>query len=126
MVSVNITKLWFNSAADPSDARGIKLATFSPKSAVQGEARTYANGRVRLVSKAGGVPQPSMEATLSHPTADDRAWLLAHVGQLLIVRDPDGGKFAGVFLDVAPLRTPVPVGENVTITLLGVTHSEAV
>lgn len=124
MSAVTITRLWLNLAADPDDVRGFRLASFRPADATRGEVRTLAGGRRRLILREGSERQ--YVAVLRHPDADDRAWLDDHRGRLLIVRDPDGGKFIGTYLTFDRTRSRFAVGEDIELTLTDVTHSEAV
>jgi hypothetical protein len=125
MPSVELTALWVNSAGDPSDYRSLSLAAFVRTDDVPGDVRLLAGGRVRFVRTFAG-SRTSLAATLSRPTLDDLAWLRARIGAPLYVRDPDGGKFAAVLLDLPVTRTPNPARENVDVTFEGITHSEAV
>jgi hypothetical protein len=124
MATVVLRRLWLNLASDPSVGRGFRLASFEPADSVPLEVRRYVNDRTRLIRKGGA--KRTMVAVLRRPDVDDRAWLLDLVGELMIVRDPDGGKFAGVYADFTRPRTPGVVGEDVTLALTEVTFSEAV
>lgn len=119
---VVLTRLWLNSAADPSDVMSFRAFTFTPAKAVDAEVRLLAGGRRRLIRRAGQAR--SHGVSIRRPTLGQRQWLDDHVGELVTIRDPRGGKYHGVYLSVQVPYT-VDGANDVTLSLTEVTHSEA-
>lgn len=122
-VGLVLNHLWLNSVADPSDNMAFRTGTFTMTSAVQGEVRTLANGRMRLIRRAGAPKSHSV--VIRHPSPDQLDFLLSHVGDLLTLRDPAGGKYHGVYMSLASPRIP-SMADDITLSFTEVTHSEAV
>lgn len=124
---VALDAIWFNDAADPSDARAFQCVgdsyQFSDK--VGGGVESgYASGRSRSFSTADD--DTTFQGTLQGLSSADRDWLRSKRGKAVCVRDPLGRKVFGVFYD-----TPFTYGiefDNLqcAISLASVTFSEAV
>lgn len=108
-----LTRLWLNLVSNDTIYRSFRLASFTPDDGARVEVRVMANGVERLIRRAGGVK--TVQAVLRHPTAEDRDWLGQYVGEPVWVRDPDGGKFPGVYPNLQRSRMPGPVGEDITL-----------
>jgi hypothetical protein len=124
MSVVTFTRLWLNDAADSTDGRGFRLASFEPSDDLRTSVVALAGERFRAVTRKGRAKK--LTAVLRSPDADDRAWLDDHADALLTVRDPDGGKWAGVLADWTRPRAPRPGGKDQTLVFSMVSHSEKV
>lgn len=125
MASVSLETLWVNNAADLSDSAALPLSALTWKPTRQGDVRTYAGGRRRLVTRVGSAR--SADIALEYVDRDLVNRLDAWTGALLCFRDPMGRKFYGVFLD--PSFEEQDDGSdhaNVSFTVYEVTHSEEV
>lgn len=130
--TVALTALWLNDAADLSDCVAFEYADGrSPGVQVPGEVRTYVSGRRRLVLTSGGQAYQTYDWKLSWNTEDQRAWLVAHVGRVLCVRDQRGAKWYGTYLALPQELLDRSAGldgcnrSTATVSLVEVTHSEA-
>lgn len=121
--ALTLTRLWLNSVAEPADMMSFSIASFAAGRVIEGEVRANANGRLRLIRRA--TVSRSREAVIRLPTVEQLRWLDDHAGTLLIVRDPEGGKFAATYLDLSFVRLGVGKSD-MTLSLSEVTHSEAV
>lgn len=97
---------------------------------IEGEVRTYAGGRRRMVRTPGAMK--TMGFTFDHLDRDDVLQLEAWAGQEVMVRDEVGRKVWGVYFAAPATETPGAVDDDgeaaasVSITLEVVTHSEIV
>lgn len=126
MAVVTLTRTWINLAADPSQFVTVDRLAGSQGGrtrTVTGEVRTYANGRLRVVTQAGR-PGTIPVTFRTRDQADiDQVWAMA--GQPVLVRDPRGRAEYGVYFDVP--ETDVARGLiEVALTLSRVTFSEEV
>lgn len=133
MATVNLDRLWFNAAADPSDRMsfayagdGYQVAT-SRGGGVEGG---YASGRRRGWSTAEVAISVS-GLTLHMTTPEQRKWLLDHVGVTVCLRDHLGHKVFGRFQSAPVTVSTLPVGHSaadnqVSLSFESVTFSEAV
>lgn len=125
-VIVDLGAVFVNDAADPSDfARFDSPTGLVVTTSVRGDVRTMANGRTRVVTRAG-TPRTA-QVSLEYLTRPDVDWLESHVGDLLCFRDHLGRKFFGVYFDV-PVTEVQYVSDraDLSLSLTEVTHSEAV
>lgn len=120
--TLDLDRLWLNDAAQPEDLMSFRTHRFTPAVQQPGEVRRLAGGRLRLVARTGAARSETVE--IRRPTAEQFAWLEDHLGRAVVIRDPAGGKFTGVYLDLSWDR-PVE-GADLTINLMQVTHTEAV
>lgn len=128
--SLGLCAIFLNAAVEPADFVALRYAgdSLSISTTADVEVRRLAN-RTRLIRKGtGAVAQlESMGVTFQRCSPTDVAWLRDHVGQLVCVRDHVGGKFFGVYTDVArDVATAWRDRSTVKITLEQVTYSEAV
>lgn len=126
MTTVELCAIWLNLAADPSDYMSFdRPATMAPTTDMDVSVRTLANGRRRVVRRAGVAR--SYALTLPYCNRAQIEWLEDHVGQTVCVRDDRGRKMFGVY-------SSVPVTESTLwndrgdaqLTVAGITYSEAV
>lgn len=125
MSTVTLTGVWLSLAADPSEYRAFPYVTaLQPSTAVQGVVRLLANGRERVVRRAGR----STPMTLTFETTQaDVSWLEDHVGETVCVRDDMGRKFFGAFFEVLVQEDTVDRDRPVvSLTIRSVSFSEAV
>lgn len=126
MATITLDTLWLNAANDLSDAMSFPaMSALSSGPTTGGEVRMYANGRTRLITRAG-TPRTT-RARLPLCTREQVLWLEAHAGQVVLVRDAQGRKFYGVFFSpVFEEYGAVYDGASVEITLTEVSYDEAV
>lgn len=125
MASVTLYGLWINDGTDLSDWRYFEAGeTRSSGVAVDGEVRTYAGGRRRIVSSVGS-PQ-TWDVTLSWVSQADLAWLTARLGQLVLVRDPVGRALWGTYLGLQVTDYKGHTECSVDLSLESVSHEVAV
>jgi hypothetical protein len=123
MASVTFRTLWLSPADDLAAGRSFRLHDMRPVLTIPGEYRRYANGRTRLIKRAGQLRQE--EVLLKHLDQASVQQLESWAGELLLMRDPRGGRLWGSYLEVSP--APRPIGTaDVTLTFVEVTHDEAV
>lgn len=126
MASVTLVRLWVNVAADPEEYRALRLADINVEDPVPVEVRTYAGGRERAVRrKTRG--RLSYTATVRRPSQADVQWLRAHTGETVVVRDPRGHKFFGVYAVTGYAFMPgLESAEDLRLSVQQITQSEAV
>jgi hypothetical protein len=96
MVSMQLGTVWLNDAADLSDALAVEYVTGIEYDPTQnGEVRTYAGGRLRDVSWDGD--QANLTLGFGLMTRPAVKWIERHAGKPIVVRDPVGRKFFGVY-----------------------------
>lgn len=126
MATVDLRTLWLNLASDPSQAASFPyMSALTWTKEQPGEVRRYANGRLRVVRRAG---KPK-SADVALPGCDRAQvdWLEEHVGRVVCVRDDRGRKVFGVYLAVAVTELSLPRGRaDVSLSLAEVTYSEVV
>lgn len=121
--TITLTRLWLNNAADPADLMSFRTPSYTPGATKPGDVRELAGGRLRLVTRAGRARSHSV--VLRKLSAEQEAWLDDHLGELLTVRDPAGGKYVATYLGLSVPHT-VDGEDTVTLALSQVTRSEAV
>lgn len=119
-----LNRLWLNLVDDPSVVMSFRISSFAPGKSVNAVPREAASGRMRLVRSGLAKPR-RMQATIVQPTDEQIAWLNLWAGEVVTVRDPDGGKFSGVFDDVGYER-PVDGAVGMGLSIADVTSSEVV
>lgn len=122
MATVTLTEVWIHDAAEPSNyVTSDGFGTGGPTDAARGEVRTYAQGRRRVIRRAGR----SRTYDRTFPAVSDAwlEWMGDHIGSTVMVRDPKGRLFFGVFwsLDVTDLPGGAP--PDVTVEFEDVTYS---
>lgn len=125
MASVALRTLWLNDAADLTDALSLPgMSSLSVASQAPGAVRRMANGRLRSVSRAGQAR--TVDATFDACTRAEIAWLDAHVGRIVLIRDDRGRKLFGIYYEVPVDEHQYDDQGDVNLTLTEVTFSEAV
>jgi hypothetical protein len=123
--SVTLSTVWINLASTLSNYQ-----SFDQMSALQvdtnqpGEVRTYAGGRLRLVTTAGVARTATI--TIQEATRDQINWLQTYVGQTVLVRDDRGRKIWGTFLTPKVTENQHNGNGDVTIVVNEITYVEAV
>jgi hypothetical protein len=120
---VTLRDLWITRTDDPSQAIVLE-GTMTEKQAVAGEVRTLANGRRRIIRRAGqarefAVSANRVEVATVHLLA---SW----AGEVLTYRDPQGRKVHGTFFEVDAVPWNGHQVASVTFSFTNVTYSEAV
>lgn len=96
MAVLHLPSLVLSDPYDASDAQDfLTMNSLKATTETSVEVRRYANGRTRLVTRAGQ-PQ-SMQVSLPLLTRTQVRWLTERAGKVLLVRDPTGRRFYGVF-----------------------------
>lgn len=125
MATVTLGTVWLNLAADPTVYLSLPtMSSLSITTGQDGEVRRMANGRLRLIRRAGQARSASVD--IDGATRTEVDWLEEHVGDLLCVRDDRGRKFFGVYMSVDADEIRANDYANVSLALTEVTHSEAV
>lgn len=125
MASITLRTLWLTSTSDLSDSLSFPmLAKLTVTPAKPGETRRYANGRIRMVTRAGRAQ--SAAVTLPACDREQVQWLDEHTGQVLLVRSKDGRKFYGAYFDLTLDEHGYEDAADVALTLDEVTVDEAV
>jgi hypothetical protein len=125
MTAVNLKTVWLNLASDPSSSVSpTTMASLSVDKVAPGEVRTLANGRRRVIRRAGTAR--SATVSVDAATRAEIEWLEDHVGEVVCVRDDRGRKFFGAYLSVGVDEIRGNNYGNVSIALTEVTYSEAV
>lgn len=124
-VNVTLTKGWLTDVADPTQSIHAPFLARGLSSSVDGGVRTYAGGRVRIITSARSTQSHPIEFRLS---AEHVTQLLAWRGRLLLLRDLQGTRVFGSFfqVDVADTRMQGQLQYLASLTLTQVTYSEAV
>jgi hypothetical protein len=126
MSTVVLGAVFFNSAANPSDTMGFpEVIGLGFTKTQAGDVRALANGRLRMVTSSAKRQSYDLELELLTRTQID--WLVAHVGQLLCVRDDRGRKVFGTYFGVRvdEIVARADYG-NASLQFTEVTYTEAV
>lgn len=127
---VELSDLFVNDAEDPSDYVVFSYAgdSYQVTSVLGGGVEGgYASGRSRTWSTEDDTV--TVNVTLLWVTAEQAAWLIAHRGQTVCFRDPDGRKVFAAFHQVPVGVSTIPAHARVDsapLSLTSVTFSEAV
>lgn len=124
MASVILDHLWVHDATSPADFVRLDLDGERERSGVELEVRRYANGRRRTVRRPGR--DQALSVTCEQVARADTDRLRELAGRLVLVREPRGRRFWGVFagLDVDEVfGVDYP---TLSITFREVSHQEAV
>lgn len=125
MTAINLTTVWLNSVTDPSDLMSFpNMSELRVATAIDGSVKVLPAGRARLYRHDG--QQRTTSLTLPGCEPEQRAWLEDHVGALVCVRDDRGRKVFGAYFTVGADEMRVGQLADVSVTLVEVTHSEAV
>lgn len=124
---VELCAVWLNDAADPSDLCAFEYAGDAISFTVDGRAEVRQLINRRRVIRRGSRAQQSLSFSLPEVTPAQAAWLRAHVGQILCVRDHVGTKVHAVYLDLPlEVETDFRSRRSAKISLEQVSFSEAV
>lgn len=124
MASVTLDELWLNLVSDPSQSLVIVRASSSTSpQQVLGQVRTYANGRQRVVNRAGRPGQTTVQARTTDLALIDK--LMSWAGQPVWVRDERGRRHTGVYFEV-PQTDDVSGWVEYSLTIVHTTHDESV
>ena len=123
--AVTLSTVWINLASTLSNYQSFpQMSTLSVDTNQPGQVRTYAGGRLRLVTTAGVARTAAV--TLAECTRDQINWLQSVVGQTVLVRDDRGRKIWGTFLTPKVTENQHNGNGDVTLTINEITYSEAV
>lgn len=125
MATVLLETLWLNDAADLTDSMtfpSMKALGASPQT--PGEVRLYANGRLRAVNRSGR--QQQLAVQLPACSREQVTWIEGHAGRLLLVRDDRSRKFYGTYYNPSIDEHGYDDNADVSLSLVEITHSEAV
>jgi hypothetical protein len=126
MASITFSGVWLNAGDDLSNSLYLDTAvSVSGDKARRGETRTYAGGRIRLITRPGTAA--SVDVTSDYTTRTSRDWLESVVGELILYRDGRGRKLWGTILAVhaTEVRGAAEL-VNLSFTVNEITHSEEV
>ena len=99
MTAVTLTTVVLNDAEDPSDLLVLSRMTKLSRNPVRsGRVARVAGGGFRAIVQAG--VQESWTLTASKVALADQAWIEAHAGRVVCVRDDAGRKAFGIYLEV--------------------------
>ena len=122
-MALTLRDLWINRADDPSQYVVLE-GTITEKQARSGQVRTMANGRRRVVTRAGESKEYAVSA--NRVEVDTINLLASWAGDVLAYRDPQGRKVFGTFFEVSTEPwNGFQVG-SVSFTFTNVTYSEEV
>ena len=89
-----------------------------------GEVRTYAGGRLRLVTTAGVARTATV--TLPECSRDQINWLQTYVGNTVLIRDDRGRKIWGTYLKPRVSENQHNGSGDVSLVINEITYTEAV
>lgn len=89
MASVSLARAWVHLASDLSQSVDLWSADWSDVPGVRGDVRTYANGRVRIVRRAGRTRE--LAITFPIVTEAELDFLISLAGEVALVRSKPGG-----------------------------------
>lgn len=124
MASVVLDRAWLSLASDPSVTVSFFTSDREDSRASQGEVRRYANGRLRVVARAGSAQ--TLQVTARNLTAAQVSQIDAWRGRVVLFRDVWGRKLYGAFFTMAVADYTDRSGQDVSFALSQVTFSEAV
>ena len=104
MVTVTLNELWLHDADDHADHVRVPYASMDVSEARQGEVRTYAGGRRRLITGPAKPRTASVTAqNIDRAIADE---IVSRRGSVQMVRDGRGRVLFGTFFEVSLDETP--------------------
>ena len=125
MTAVTLSTIVLNDAEDPADLLVLdRMTKYRRNPAKAGRVQRVAGGGFRAVVQAGTAG--SWRITASKVPLTALAWLEAHQGRVVCVRDDAGRKAFGVYLEVPSEDVARPRTANVDLEVVEVTWSEAV
>ena len=100
MAVITLSEIWLHDGEDLADyVQSYGFASEDESHAVAGQVRTYANGRRRIIRRAGTATSVSVTLPSTDRTTID--WLRERAGQTLMLRDPSGRKVWGTLFSVS-------------------------
>lgn len=124
MATVTLDRLWLHTASDLSTYRRFFTSGRSDDRSITGDVRTYANGRLRIVSRVGAKQQ--LGVTLEQVTDADLVTLESWRGVLLYLRDHRGRTLFGTYFSMKVDDYLDRSGYAVSVTFQQVTSTVAV
>lgn len=125
MTAVTLTTVVLNDAEDPSDLLVLSRMTKLSRNPIKsGRVARVAGGGFRAIVQAG--VQETWTLTASKVALDDQAWIEAHAGRVVCVRDDAGRKAFGIYLEVPSDDRAYPRTADLALEIAGVTWTEAV
>lgn len=124
MATVVLTRPVLSLASDPSRQVAAHTSDRSDTLTVPGEVRRMANGRLRVVTRAGS--QTTLGVTFRNLTPADLATVRSWAGRVVLFRDVTGRKLYCTFLEVEVEDYRDRSGHDAKVVLSEVTFSEAV
>lgn len=121
MAEVTLDRLWLHDADAPETYLRFFTTDRGDTRAVDGEIRTYANGRRRLVTRAGSAR--TLPVTLRQVSDADLDVLEEWRGRLVMVRDHRGRLFFGTYFSIDVTDYKDRSGYDVAVEVADVTHS---
>lgn len=123
MASVELSAIWMNAADDPSDYRSFPYVTqFQRDTEVDGQVVKLAGGRYRSIKQKGKARTWALG--FQALTGEDKDWLEAHAGTVVVVRDDRGGRIFGEFFSTPFDEHRYNTEADVSLTLHEVTWFE--
>lgn len=125
MSQLNLQGVFLHRVAEPAVFVRLNAGvTVAGSNTVRGEFRTYAAGRVRLVTRPGRSRMVEVAARrVDRPT---RETLDDWAGQLLLLRDGRGRKVYGSYLEAAVVEQPGQAFCDLSFEFVGVDYVEPV
>lgn len=124
MAGVTLTQLFLHDAADLSDYIAIDLHDLPSTKEAAAEARTYANGRIRLVTTPAA--KQSIAITCRNVSPANRAILEGWTGTFLMLREPWGRVRWGFYASLDDSQWKHKDVVDVSFTFQSITASAAV
>lgn len=123
MASVLLDRVILTDAADLSDSIAFYSDDRGDSRTRDGAFKTYAGGRVRLVTT------PTRTRTLTLRAVDvtpaQVAWLDEHTGTTVLLRDKKGRRVWGSYLSVSEVDRLAQTKQDVALTFVQTTYSDA-
>lgn len=116
--------LWLNSTQNTADSLGLILNAYTYTATPGYTVTEWANGAMRATSTKG-IPITA-KANVGFISDADTAWLLAHLGTTVWVRDYYGNRFVAPVPTIAATPYAVPNLWDVTLNFSGISHTDAV
>jgi hypothetical protein len=123
VASVVLSRAFLSDVADLANPLVCYTAERSDRRAVAGQVRVMANGRRRVVTRAGDARDLGMTLRLLTPAQVET--LAAWRGRVVLFRDVRGRRVFGTFFDLAVRDYADRSGHDVTLTLTEVTYDES-
>lgn len=124
MASVTLSKVWLTEATDPTVAVSFYSSDAKDDRAVAGEVRRMANGRLRVVTRAGQAQ--TLGRTARSLSGAQVAQMEAWCGTVLLLRDVWGRRTFGTFFALSVSDAQDRSGQDVAFTFQQVSYDEAV